>query len=479
MNRRKFLRGLCCLLFTLGWAHTTSAETYYVAPDGQNSGPGTEAQPWRSIQYAADRMNPGDTVRIRAGNYYVGQGLYLRRAGTAEAPIVYRAHGDGPVRITNSTVVPGPWTKVNGDIYSATVPKGTQCAFDGDEPLTPPGSHGFKGDTIEEVAPGSFLVKEQTLYVRLAGGADPSARKIRAAPYHAISFYENHYNVFDGLTVEYTYNAFKRQRDTTHHITIRNCTIRCIRSQGIQPVAKDCIIEHNLFQKIGTTKFLHGIYCGTSNTIIRHNVFEEVAGAAIHLYPTGGQSEVYGNVFRKPRKMANGGYYGEIVAWGDGGHKIYNNVLLGGGVRYGISANSNKNEIYHNTFVGCPRAIYLHEGKNGNRVQGNIIVEGRIEDHGHGSVISNNMQADPGFLNAAAGDFRLRPGRPAIDAGVRIPLVRSDFAGTPRPTGNAPDLGAFEFVKSRKEQKQSDRPVGTGPTSTGPEQSTERATKCH
>lgn len=442
---------LCWLSIMLAWTHPMCAATYYVAPDGQDSHPGSEVRPWRSIQYAADRVQPGDTVRIRAGNYYVGSGLYFRRAGTTDEPIVYRAHGDGPVRITNSTVLSGPWKKVERDIYAAPVSKGVQCAFDGDEPLAPPGPHGFKGDTIEKMIPGSFLVDEQTLYVRLADGADPSGRTIRAAPYHAISFYENHYNVFDGLTVEYTYNAFKRQRDTTHHIAIRNCTIRCIRSQGIQPVPKDCIIERNLFQKIGTTKFLHGIYCSTSNTIIRHNVFEEIAGAAIHLYPKGGGSEVYGNVFRKPRKMADGRYYGEVVAWGDGRHKIYNNVFLGGGVRYGISANSNGNEIYHNTFVACPRAVYLHPAKEGNRVQNNLLVAGRIEDDGRGSVISNNFSAEPRFLNAAAGDFRLQPDSPAIDAGNRIPLVATDFAGTARPQESAPDCGAFEFVDPEEE----------------------------
>jgi hypothetical protein len=443
---------ICVLLATVA-----GATDYYVAPNGRDSNAGTITEPFRTIQHAADRVHPGDTVHIRAGDYYVGQGLYFRRAGMADAPIVYRADDDGPVRITNSTVVQGPWKKVQGDIYSASVARGTQCAFDGDYPLTPPGRHGFKGDTIEQMVPGSFLVKDQRLYVWLAGGADPAARMIRAAPYHAISFYDNHYNVFNGLIVEYTYNAFKRQSDTTHHVTIRNCTIRCIHSQGIQPVAKDCVIEHNLFQKIGTTKFLHGIYCSTSDTIIRYNIFEEIAGAAIHLYPKGGHTDVYGNVFRKPRKMANGGYYGEIVAWGDGGHKIYNNVFLGGGVRYGISANSNGNEIYHNTFVGCPRAIYLHQGKRGNRVQNNVLVEGKIEDQGVVSVISNNLKADPKFRNAAAGDFRLRPGSPAIDAGIRIPVVRADFAGTPRPQGNAPDLGAFEFVTEPVPTKESNR----------------------
>jgi hypothetical protein len=121
-------------------------------------------------------------------------------------------------------------------------------------------------------------------------------------------------------------------------------------------------------------------------------------------------------------------------------------VFLGGGVRYGIDANSSDNEIYHNTFVRCPLAIYIHGGKTGNRVQNNVVVEGKIEDHGSASVISSNLQAAPSFLNAAAGDVRLRAGSPAIDAGVPILLVRTDFAGTPRPQGSAPDLGAFEFV---------------------------------
>ena len=38
--------------------------TYYVAKNGNNSNPGTEAEPWLTIQHATDTMEAGDTVYI-------------------------------------------------------------------------------------------------------------------------------------------------------------------------------------------------------------------------------------------------------------------------------------------------------------------------------------------------------------------------------------------------------------------------------
>ncbi len=44
-------------------------QTYYVATTGNDTNPGTEAQPWKTIQHAANSATPGSTVLINAGVY--------------------------------------------------------------------------------------------------------------------------------------------------------------------------------------------------------------------------------------------------------------------------------------------------------------------------------------------------------------------------------------------------------------------------
>ena len=57
---------------------------------------------------------------------------------------------------------------------------------------------------------------------------------------------------------------------------------------------------------------------------------------------------------------------------------------------------------------------------------------------------SNLAVGATAFVNAAAHDYQLAPGSPAIDAGVAIDAVRVDRLGVARPQGTAYDIGAFE-----------------------------------
>ena len=67
------------------------AAGYHVSPTGDDANPGTAAQPWASIQHAADTAGPGDLVTIHAGRY--DEDVVLGRSGTvaAENPLFHRS----------------------------------------------------------------------------------------------------------------------------------------------------------------------------------------------------------------------------------------------------------------------------------------------------------------------------------------------------------------------------------------------------
>jgi hypothetical protein len=62
--------------------------TYYVSPIGNDLGPGSAAQPWQTLQNAANLVGPGDAVDVRPGTYV---GFNLTTSGTAAARITFSA----------------------------------------------------------------------------------------------------------------------------------------------------------------------------------------------------------------------------------------------------------------------------------------------------------------------------------------------------------------------------------------------------
>jgi hypothetical protein len=69
---------------------------YYVAPNGQDSNPGTLARPWETITKAVRTLRPGQRALVRRGVYR--ENVQLSRPGTATRPITLSAYpGERPV----------------------------------------------------------------------------------------------------------------------------------------------------------------------------------------------------------------------------------------------------------------------------------------------------------------------------------------------------------------------------------------------
>jgi Right handed beta helix region len=64
-------------------------QTFYVATTGSDSGPGTRARPWRTVQKALRTLRPGQRALVRRGTY--AQDHVVERAGTPRAPITIAA----------------------------------------------------------------------------------------------------------------------------------------------------------------------------------------------------------------------------------------------------------------------------------------------------------------------------------------------------------------------------------------------------
>ncbi|REE92930.1 putative sugar-binding protein [Paenibacillus taihuensis] len=81
--------------------------TYYVAKTGNDSNPGTEAEPFLTIQKAADVLLPGETVIIHEGVY--GESVRPKYNGTADHPITYKTADGEKVVISGADQITGTW----------------------------------------------------------------------------------------------------------------------------------------------------------------------------------------------------------------------------------------------------------------------------------------------------------------------------------------------------------------------------------
>jgi len=100
-RRSFFYSGLILFLFLLGLRSISSAAIWYVAPlgsGGNDSNPGTLAQPFYTLWPAVTSAQPGDTIYARGGTYHYSVGQWLQCSGTASSWITIAAYpGENPV----------------------------------------------------------------------------------------------------------------------------------------------------------------------------------------------------------------------------------------------------------------------------------------------------------------------------------------------------------------------------------------------
>jgi PKD repeat protein len=233
----------------------------------------------------------------------------------------------------------------------------------------------------------------------------------------------------------------------------------------------DVIVEYSVIEytSIGPA---HGYTQGIdvhhgANWLIHHNLFRNIhvpataqdrLRPAISMWSGSRDTVVHSNTFINcERGIIFGLGPQPPYAHGHSGGAIYNNFIYRTepiNADSGISVwDSPDTRVYHNTVIQngtYPTAIeYRFTGTTGVEVINNL-TDGAIiaRDGAQGLVVSNYTQATPEFFaNAGAADLHLSATATlAIDHGIAVPSVTTDWDGEARPFGAAPDLGADERV---------------------------------
>jgi parallel beta-helix repeat protein len=399
-------------------ARASSAAIYYVSPNGNDG---------RSCSQAASPFTPRLTLNRAVVCLKAGDTLYVRAGVYDEALLV-------------------------------NVPSGTSWS-------NKVAVAAYPGETV------TMRPSEAPFVLEFAGSANSGRSG------------SQQYIEFDGINLDGTnvlYDVVKIEAGpgyNAHHIRIKNATLTAVRQYPGHINAQvvlitgliDSAIGFNEFQRLVLTgggpvdtgnDFSSMFYIQTPDNLIENCIIDHGIGGGVQIYNGNSPGSVpdrtivRNNIIRNFTTSIGTHGYGIIAARGSN-HQIYNNLIYNisnvAGTSGGIYLyNATNPQVYNNTVYGnALYGIVVETYTDGAQVRNNISYRNGVADYvnyGSGTSESNNLFADPDFVNASAGNFTLQSDSPAIDRGVSLGSVPSDQLGVSRPQGHAYDIGAFEFV---------------------------------
>jgi parallel beta-helix repeat protein len=174
----------------------TPSHTYFVSPAGGGTTCSLAAP--CPLTYALNQAQPGQAVVLRGGVYYQGE-MVLPRAGAAGAPILIQSYPGETAVLDGGDPASFAWASQGGGVYRTTVntPDPHLVTADGQR-LYPYQSLADLQNLVWGI-PG-FYASGTTLYVRVAGDADPSTATLVVSRYNHAFTVEQSFVYFLDLT---------------------------------------------------------------------------------------------------------------------------------------------------------------------------------------------------------------------------------------------------------------------------------------
>ena len=471
--------------------------TAYVATTGSDNNPGTQAQPWRTIQHAADTVAPGTTVYVRGGTY--AEQVNILHSGSASAGY------------TTFTAYPGETPVVDGSSLQA-VSAGLFNLLD----VSYVQVSGFEvrnyTTSSANVTPAGIFVTGAGDHIVIANNYvhdisttvnDASGNAFGLAVYgtrapasiNTISITGNELahlktGSSESMSINGNVQYFSVTNNKVHDNS--NIGIDIIGYESVAPDsnydrARDGVVSGNTVYNIssygnpayGNNYGADGLYVdgGTRIIIERNTVSTSDLGIEVtseHLGRLADYVTVRSNVFYKNLAvgMSIGGY--DAQRGGTDHCSFVNNTLYGNdtlhsgsgefGVQYHATNNVFENNIVYansqgvlfsevTSYTAAPVSfdgnLYFSAAAAGqeswtwNGVSLNTFAAFQAATGGD----AHSLHADPQFTNAASANFLPGKTSPAVNAGLALGTAlmgSQDYAGNARVQGAGVDIGAYE-----------------------------------